>query len=234
MPRRIFSITQGLSLPCICALCSQYQRMPHAVCGRCTSLMKQIKQRCCYCAYPLTDTALQICGQCIKNKPAFDNTITAYYFEEPLRTLLHQFKDHCALHLRGYLAQLMLDALQIAPHQTIHCLVPVPMHPKRLQERGFNQAAVLTKLLAKQLKVPYAPNLCRKIRQTQSQADLPLRQRKTNLRGCFSTKKTPPLHITLVDDILTTGSTANELANVLKQNGAKQVDVWCCARAINY
>jgi ComF family protein len=194
-------------------------------------LFKQIGPACSYCALPLPDENFLVCGLCIKEKPQFDGTITAYVFEEPLRTLLHDFKYKEALYLRSFLAKLMLDALPAQNLQT-QCLVPVPLHPKRIRQRGFNQAAELCKLLAKKLKVNCELNLCKKIIHTEAQVTLVSKQRRKNLRQAFQSKPSLYQHITLVDDLMTTGSTANELARAFKQQGVERVDLWCCARAV--
>ncbi len=112
------------------------------------------------------------------------------------------------------------------------CLIPVPMHPQRIRHRGFNQAAILTKLLAKKLQLPCHINSCKKIINTAQQASLDGKQRQKNLRHSFKAKKLPYQHVALVDDLLTTGATANELAFTLKKAGVQQVDIWCCARTI--
>ena len=106
------------------------------------------------------------------------------------------------------------------------------MHPKRLKQRGFNQAAILTKLLARKLNIPYDLTSCQKIINTEPQASLDGEQRQKNLRKAFRCKPLPYEHVTLIDDLLTTGCTANELALTLKKTGVKRVDIWCCARTI--
>ncbi|MBA2652357.1 MAG: ComF family protein [Tatlockia sp.] len=234
MRQKIASITQMLRLPSVCVLCQQYHSQPVAVCEPCISLFKQIGPACHYCAHPLPDEKFLVCGFCCKQKPFFDRTITSYVFEEPLRTLLHDFKYKEALYLRSFLVKLMLDGLANSG-QTLQteCLVPVPLHSKRLRQRGFNQSAELCKLLAKKLKITCELNLSKKIINTQPQVNLESKQRRKNLRQAFQTKPSHYEHITLIDDLMTTGSTANELAKMFKQQGVKQVDLWCCARAVN-
>lgn len=231
MRQKVASITQMLSLPAICLLCKQYHSKPVAVCDSCRSLFKPIGAACSYCALPVPDATFLVCGLCCRKKPPLDRTITAYLFEEPLRTLLHHFKYDGALYLRRFLAHLMLDALPPESLQS-QCLVPVPLHPKRLGQRGFNQAAELSKWLAKKLKMVCELNLCKRIIHTPPQVSLDSKQRQQNLRNAFQSKPTQYQHITLVDDLLTTGSTANELAKTLKEQGVARVDLWCCARAV--
>lgn len=231
MRRTLASISQMFHLPSVCVVCRQYHREASAVCRECIPLLKQIGPACHYCAQPLPDSNFLICGRCTKSKPAFDQTLTLYRFEEPLRTLLHDYKYNGALFLRHFLAQLILDALPPTALQT-QCLVPVPLHPKRLQQRGFNQAAEFAKLLAKRLNLPCELLLCQKIFNTASQMSLDGKTRRRNLRHAFEVQTSHYEHITLIDDLFTTGSTVNEIAKLFKQKGVKKVDVWCCARAI--
>lgn len=106
------------------------------------------------------------------------------------------------------------------------------MHFKKIKSRGFNQAAILAQSLAKKLQIPCDIKSCQKILNTAPQASLNGEQRQKNVRHAFATKKLPYEHVALIDDLLTTGATVNELARTLKKSGVKQVDVWCCARTI--
>jgi ComF family protein len=171
-----------------------------------------------------------VCGQCIKKRPYFDTVTANYLFEEPLRSLLHDFKYNQSLHLSKSIAKMMLQSIP-QDIQMTECLIPVPIHPKRIRERGYNQAAELTKHLAKALKKPYELTLCAKIKNTAAQAGLSGKERLGNLHNAFAVKENKYKHITLVDDLITTGSTANELAKIFKKQGAGHVSVWCCARA---
>ncbi|RUR10212.1 ComF family protein [Legionella septentrionalis] len=226
------SITQILRLPSICTLCNHYHYGAFAVCNDCIKLLQPIKQACQLCALPLQgeDTFL-ICGYCCKQKPYFDEAVAAYHFEEPLRTLLHEFKYREGLYLATLFTELMLEKIPRRMTDS-QCLLPVPMSTARLRMRGFNQAVELTKRLSKRLQIPYKLDLCRKIKETAAQASLNSKQRQKNIRGAFMVKAIQYKHVTLVDDLLTTGSTANELARALKKQGVEQVDVWCCARAV--
>jgi len=232
MRHRIAQITQLLRLPAICTLCTQYHQGHLAVCDECLQFITPLGPACRHCATPLPDSTFLVCGQCCLKRPAVDHVISAYRFEEPLRTLLHQFKYREGLYLSSFLTTLMLNAMPTDMHNT-QCLIPVPMHPKRLKQRGFNQAAELAKRLAQTLQRPCHRSLCHKIINTAPQAGLNAKQRRHNLRHAFIAKPIPYQHVTLVDDLLTTGSTANELACVLKKQGAVRVDLWCCARAVS-
>ena len=197
----------------LCILCAQRNDSKQIVCSFCNRLIQQY-------AMPLSIES---------SASAINQVITAYRYEEPLRTLLHTFKYHQGLYLTSFLVHLMLQA-PFDSAQT-DCFIPVPMHRKRLQQRGFNQAAHLAQRLSRICQRPCINHACQKIKNTAPQAGLNAHQRQINLKNAFVSRTLPYKHITLVDDLYTTGSTANEIATVLKDKGAKRVDIWCCARA---
>ncbi len=221
-----------LRLPSVCVLCHQYHQQSLAVCQLCYELLKKIGPACHYCALPLPEGTFLICGYCAKEKPQVDRTFAAFVFEEPLRTLLHDFKYKEAFYLSRFLAKLISNNLP-AHYLNTQCLIPIPMHPTRLSQRGFNQSAELCKILSRALKINYDLRLCKKIVHTESQADLDSRKRRNNLRNAFQANPSPYQHITLIDDLMTTGSTANEVARAFKKQGVERVDLWCCARAVS-
>lgn len=226
------SITRFIRLPSICPICQLYHTNPLAICKACHQSLQPLGPACQRCAFPLPDDAFPLCGHCIQNPPHFDKIIAAYRYEEPLRTLLHEFKYREGLYLTGLLVDFMIKNL---PEEDLDgaCLIPVPIHPKRLRKRGFNQAAELARGLSKKLQVPYERRASQKIRDTLPQAALNAKERKKNLRNAFQiTLKQSYPHVILIDDLVTTGSTVNELAKALKDKGIARVDVWSCARAI--
>jgi ComF family protein len=229
--QKLLSITQTLRLPLICFYCNQFHKGRMALCDQCIDVLPTLGPRCQHCAYPLEHTSYLLCGHCIKNTPAFDKAIIYYRFEEPLRRLIHQFKYENGLYLANLLSHLMLNAWYDNPSQA-ECLIPVPMHSTRIKHRGYNQAMVLTKILAKKVNLPYKMRICQKILNTPPQASLAKNERQQNLKNAFQIESTPYQHVVLIDDILTTGNTANEMASALKKAGVEKVDIWCCARTI--
>ena len=113
-------------------------------------------------------------------------------------------------------------------------LIPVPLHKLRLLKRGFNQAYELGAYASRLLKIPMRTNGLERLRNTQAQSGLTRKQRRRNMRGAFYWQGSgkPGQHVALIDDVMTTGTTVNECARVLKKAGAKRVDVWVAARAI--
>jgi ComF family protein len=223
-------ISQACRFRKICVLCHLPFTGKHALCEPCFELLPKINAPCMYCALPLPDGQTSICGMCIKQPPVIQQAIIAYPFIEPLRTLIHLFKYHQGLYLSSTLSHLIFKHL--SPTSTPELLIPVPIHKKKLQERGFNQAILLTKHLSKWLSIPYDIHACEKTEHTQSQTSLSSLARKINLEHSFKVNPMPYEHVALIDDVYTTGSTTLSLAAKLRANGVKRVDVWCIARTI--
>lgn len=225
---KISSIPYLLRLKTPCALCRCLHRGPYAVCTFCEHMLMPLGPACQHCATPLVKTRiktkLNLCNTCIKKKPALDHVFTSYRFEEPLRTLLHDFKYRESLHLASFLASIMGEI------SSTECLIPVPSHKKRLKNRGFNHAVLLAQILAKKIQRPCLTSHIQKIIDTPSQAKLDAPERRRNLQHAFQIKALPYQHVTLIDDLITTGSTANELALQLKAQGVARVDLWCIAK----
>lgn len=225
------SITHYLSMQGACVLCQTSTKNPTMLCSFCNSLLQIIPYSCARCSLPLPTEQFHLCGNCIRHPPSYDKIYTHYIFVEPLRSLIHQYKYHHALHLRRLLMHWLLEAWS-PEMRTADCIIPVPMHPSRLKQRGFNQSTELAKRLAKTLNLPFEQSLCRKIKPTVPQVGLNAQQRQHNLRNSFQTQATTYQHILVIDDLVTTGITADLIASSLKEQGVKRVDIWCCARAI--
>ncbi len=217
-----------LSVKAICILCKQKHPRQHGLCPPCTRLLTPRGSACVQCAVAIPSMHAPHCGHCLQKKPAYDRILTAYRFEEPLRTLVHEFKYQEGFYLTDFLIHLMLEA---QPHPFTQCLIPMPMHPQRLQHRGYNQAVLLAKGLSKALSIPYNTALCQKKINTPAQASLSAPEREKNVLNAFSAHPSSFEHLTIIDDVVTTGHTVNALAHALKAQGIKIVDVWCCARA---
>lgn len=145
-------------------------------------------------------------------------------------------KFHARLNVAHLLGTLMADRLATAPTldqgPTPELLIPVPLHRSRLRERGFNQALELARPIARRLRIPIDFTSCRRIRATPAQALVAAKARRRNVKGAFEVAgKIQARHVALVDDVMTTGHTAGELAVTLRRAGIETVTVWPCARA---
>jgi ComF family protein len=199
-----------------------------ALCEGCASdLPKTPAEHCPRCALP--STASQVCGRCIASPPRFDATRAALVFRFPADVIVHALKYRGELALARFCAQL-LCATQ-AREDRIDALVPVPLSAERTRSRGYNQAMEIARQLARMLDVRLAPELCERIRDTPEQMRLPFVERARNVRGAFRcTAISAPATVAVLDDVMTTGATLDEIAGALKQAGATRVVNWVLAR----
>ncbi len=189
---------------------------------------------CCYrCGehFEFTVNIPQLCGRCLKKPPRFDETHAPFLYEESLKFVITQLKfQHRYSHAR--LLGTLLAKQLMKNTELPECLIPVPLHPKRYQERGFNQSIEISRHLSRQLSIPMDIKSCIRHRDTAHQTDLAAKQRRKNMRQAFSILS--PLryqHVAIVDDVMTTGATVSSLAEALKKQGVARVDVWVSARA---
>lgn len=173
------------------------------------------------------------CGRCLKDPPAFSTIKVFWDYQPPFTQLITRLKFNAKLHYARLLGEWMADELEKIPSaDRPHCLIPVPLHRKRLQERGYNQALEIAKPIAKRLNIRLTIDQCERVQNTQPQSDLDAKQRARNVSQAFHLSR--PLkgsHIALMDDVVTTGHTVNSLSKQFKQAGAERIDVWCVGRA---
>lgn len=155
----------------------------------------------------------------------------AFDYAPPVDYMIQRLKFHGELAWARALGGLMASELARRVTDPPDVVVPVPLHRRRLAERGYNQALELARPLARALAAPVDVSLCARIRPTREQSALGAGARRANLRGAFAVAGSAPSSIAIVDDVLTTGSTAGALAHVLRQAGAAHVSIWICARA---
>lgn len=203
------------------------------LCPECYKALPWLPVACPRCASPIQTGANNncLCGQCQTQPPAFDNSLALFHYQTPMDHLIQGLKFHGQLSHARLLGNLMAKYFENKKHN-IDCIIPVPLHPKRLRQRGFNQALELARPIAQRLQLNIDTQHCRRLRHTDGQADLSLSKRHSNVHNAFSVS--PQLkwqHVVIVDDVMTSGQTVNALANALKQSGVKEVSVWSCCRA---
>lgn len=216
-------------LPPRCLLCGEPGAHGRDLCPACLAALPRQRCACPRCALPLPQPAAA-CGDCLRQPPPFDRSLAAYTYGFPLDRLLPRFKFHGDLAAGRELAAGLIEAAITADRP--QTLIPVPLHPARLRERGYNQALELARPLAAALALPLRPNLLQRRRATDPQTELDAATRRRNVRGAFLAPGPVPGHIALVDDVMTTGATLAECARVLRHAGAERVDVWVVARAV--
>lgn len=193
---------------------------------------------CTICGVPFaTENGIDHpCGQCLTSRRPFVGARAAARFEGPLQELIHRFKYGKKIHLSRPLGLLTATALgDFHLSLSADYIVPVPLHRRRLRERGFNQSQLIGQILAKSWGIPQSVHNLRRIRWTDPQTGLPAAERERNIRGAFAVAHPARLEgkrLLLVDDVYTTGSTVIECAKTLRQSGAKEVHVVTVARSV--
>jgi len=228
----------SLFYPPLCVVCSSNVDGREYLCESCRSRAPRITSPfCAKCSEPFSGAITQTfsCANCEHRILHFDSAVAAYRSRGLVRKLVHEFKYGHQRHLRHPLAEWLRETMSDPRLRGRHfdLIVPVPLHPARERERGFNQAALLAELLAHQVAVPLRAVLER-IRYTTTQTAYDRTERMENLHDAFRLRKNMnvrQLHVLLIDDVLTTGSTLSECARILKEGGAISVHATTAARA---
>jgi ComF family protein len=218
-------------IPPSCVICRLPSKRNFDLCVDCENDLPWIHSACQQCGIAL-NTKTPFCGNCIKTQPFFDNTISLFNYVTPIDKLVTQLKFSRKLCNASILGALMAKKLKqhYASRELPELIIPVPLHRKRLRQRGFNQAIELAKPVAKQLGLNIDRKLCKRIKNTPAQISLRAKQRKRNVRNAFQIKTLNVDYIAIIDDVMTTTSTVNELSKCLRQQGVKKIDVWVIAR----
>jgi ComF family protein len=198
------------------------------LCAACDAELPRLEGPACpRCALPSPGGAL--CGRCLARAPAYDGTLAALSYEFPADVLVQGLKFRGELALAPLLGQLL--AARLPRGARVDWIVPVPLSAARLRSRGFNQALEIARTVSAATGCRLAPLLAERTRDTPPQLGLPLEERARNLRGAFGCgERLERAEIALVDDVMTTGATLQELAATLKRAGAARVVNWVVAR----
>lgn len=221
---------QGWVYPPRCLLCGAPGVEGRDLCAACLLDLPHNPVACLRCGLPLAGHEDGLCGACLNHPPRIDSSIIPFRYASPLDHLLLGLKFNRQLINARLLGKLMANEIVRRGELQPDAILPVPLHRERLHERGFNQALELARPIAKRLALPLRPELAMRTAATAAQSSLERRARRQNIRGVFSASEGLPAHIAIVDDVVTTGSTVNELAKVLRRAGAERVVVWACAR----
>ena len=212
-------------LPGSCALC--HGDSQNALCSKCRlQFFANTPMRCEICARRMPHPRAKICGACLRRPPAFDATSVACDYAAPSDLLVQDLKFRARLPLAQSFGQMLANAITQRLSNSPDVIIPVPLSETRLAQRGFNQASEIARSLSRHTGIPLQARWCVRVRDTQPQAGLPLSERRVNMRGAFAVPLDVSVrgqHVLLVDDVMTTGHTLNELAACLKRHGARRV-----------
>jgi ComF family protein len=218
-----------------CLLCNEPAEDVTPICMACETELPWLGDHCHTCALPLPAAGLT-CGQCLQEPPAFERVIAPWVYGFPIDSLITRFKHNANWPFGRLLAEIVTQSLQYRFTDGLdrpHVLVPVPLADRRLRKRGFNQAAMLARWLGTDLDIPVDERLLLRTHDTDAQQALNADARRKNLRNAFALAPDAVVkgrHLALIDDVLTTGATAQALAALLMNAGAARVDVYCLAR----
>ncbi len=219
--------------PQLCLLC----RLPSAchlpLCACCAAQLVENHTCCRCCALPLPVGGAGLCAACLQRPPALDRVIAPFLYEPHLGYIIAQWKFQRDRRLSGLLAELWLSTVE--PPRDRDLLLPVPIHWRRLLGRGFNQATLLAMALQDRdpdlQQLPLPARVLRRTRAAPAQSTLTAHQRAHNLRDAFTLgASVQGQRIAVIDDVMTTGATADTIAGLLKSAGAADVQLWCLAR----
>jgi len=203
-------------------------------CNACfANLPRQTGNHCTICSKNIAYNQDQSCGACLKEPPVFSATVAALNYTFPVDAMIHALKYRLQLTIAPILANLLIDRIKVTTMNELpDAIIPMPLHPKRLHERGFNQALEISRYIARQLDIKLLPESCSRIKDTPPQAGLPWKMRSKNVKNVFGgTDNLSDMHLVVIDDVMTTGATLNALAHQLQKQGASKITNWVIARA---
>jgi ComF family protein len=212
-----------------CLFCLASIKDSHlSICDPCLrGLPFQSETSCPQCG--LVATKGEICGHCLKSAPAFDITRGLFEYQYPINTLLQKYKYGKQLDIATALGKLLSRRVPSTALPDI--LIPMPLHPRRLQERGFNQAVEIARVVADELHILLDVHACKRVKFSAPQVTLPLKERVRNMRNAFTCQRPlDNLRVVLLDDVMTTGASLTALASAVKKAGASHVECWVVAR----
>lgn len=213
--------------PCVLCGSMSHDGLWCAACDRALPYLDAAN--CPGCALPAPRG--EVCGRCLKHPLLFTRTTAVFGYAYPLDKLIQAMKYGERLALACAFAERL--AQRIDRSHLPDCVIPMPLHPAKLRERGFNQSQLLAAGLARELDLKLLPHACRRVRDTPPQSALPWKERKKNVRDAFRCDvELTGKRVALVDDVLTTGASLNALAKAVKKRGATEISAWVVARTL--
>ncbi len=222
--------------PPLCPVC-RFDVEKRGICEDCLSRFRKIEgPSCTRCGKPFAepDGDDHPCGSCIIKEPPFHRAESLYHYEGVLAEAVRRMKYSKKSHIAIFLGDLMASHPMVSSGYDI--VVPVPLHIRRLRERGFNQSQLLAERIGKKHLIDVDPLIMKRSRPTAPQAGMNSKERMLNVKGAFTLRDGAEVRggrILLVDDVYTTGATVCECCRVLKKGGAERVDVLTLARVVD-
>jgi ComF family protein len=222
------------ALPARCSGCGIIVEDVHSFCPECWAQVEFLGDSgCSTCGLPLEATDAELCGACIARPPRIQRTRSAVAYDDLSRSIAIRLKYGRKVALARTMARYMAPLIRADAGNVI--LVPVPLHRSRLWQRGFNQSALVAAEIARRTGLKSDLRLLRRVKRTPALKGMSMDQRRRTVAGAFSIDPAAELEgrtVVLVDDVLTTGSTANACAKALKRAGAARVELVSWARVV--
>lgn len=226
-----------LTMDGACWLCRQKLKLPcQGICSFCLKSLPNMPNCCPRCALPYEQQDIE-CGRCLVNPPAWHRLITVAPYQAPLRKLIHHYKFNKQPQLAFSLARIFLlfwlQGYRQNQWKKPDFILTIPSHPKRIWRRGFDHMAMVGEKLSMWLNTPFSQNSLLRTRDTIAQITLKREHRQRNLRNAFTLEgSVSGLHVAIIDDVITTGATMNNAAQLLICAGAHTVDAWSLCRTL--
>ena len=220
----------------MCFLCFERCSPAQGVCDNCLINLPALNACCEKCREPLPSNSINegtLCKRCQTSTRPFQSCVSPLRYHFPVSTMLQRVKYNRRLLYLRPLTVHMVNSLQehYCDKPWPEALIPVPLHWWKMRKRGFNQAGVIASKLSVHTQIPVLHRHVKRVSHGTSQQGLSAKQRQNNMKGVFSmNKEIPYRHVAIVDDVMTTGATVEELCNVLKKHGVRTIDIWCLAR----
>ncbi|MGE0109014.1 MAG: ComF family protein [Bdellovibrionales bacterium] len=235
LQQKIINPIMDFLLPPLCLNCDSPVAAHQSLCPDCWKQLHFIAPpfcACCGASFDLPVEAGTLCAACLDRLPSYDAARSVFMYDDVSKGLILRLKHADQLHPVPALAAWLIKVGGEFWGQA-DMMVPVPLHRWRLLKRRYNQAALLARAVARQIKIPVSYDVLQRIRATDSQGHKNRQERYDNLRGAFAVKNSAAVKgrkIVLIDDVLTTGATVDTCARLLKEAGAAQVFVVTLAR----
>jgi len=234
----LLNIQFGL-LPGTCVCCKRASHRQLDLCQSCEATLPRISHPCSLCGLPLpTGYQGRNCGTCLHLKPPWTRLCSPFSYEANVRQCISAFKYRGRLVAGRVLTNYLLNTLNQEYRLSgwPDLIIPVPLHRKRLRQRGYNQALEISRTISGQTGIPLCNHLVKRSKDTKKQTGLSARDRKNNVRHAFDIPSKNPIlenkTVALVDDVITTGVTLTELAHCFGKTGVKEIHVWTLARTV--
>lgn len=228
---RMFSTLFDWLLPNRCLICSFKAR--DYFCSDCLQDLPWVSNACPVCAKEMPSHSKDVCGECLIDPPNFNLMHVLFKYDFPITSLITQLKFGQKLFIANALGILLKEKILTwyTADSWPECIIPVPLHKDRLCERGYNQALEIARPL-KSLQIPLNFQIAKRVVATSPQTFLSADARVKNIQHAFVIARPVTYrHVAILDDVVTTGSTVNELSGCLREAGVERVDVWGVARA---